>query len=256
MLFGLENYARSVVETKAKEEARKVLIHMNERFSTLFSLDSDSMPRVWTGKEDIQAITKTVCAASLKLLYVFTALWLDEDADDIENILSVALLDTTSNAGCTDKSITRLTHWLQVVGMKPPPRRLNKRTGNWLPPPWAIFAILVLGFNEFMTLLRNLLYLDVVFMTFFLYKACWVQLDISCEFRKGALPGLLSLSMKFPPTLMNLLRKLADEELRPATTDPQRNLTFQSTVQETETKGLQQLILKKTYLSDQQFRKQ
>lgn len=29
------------------------------RFATLFSRDSDSMPRVWTGKEDIRAITKT-----------------------------------------------------------------------------------------------------------------------------------------------------------------------------------------------------
>lgn len=30
----------------------------------------------------------------------------------------------------------------------------NKRNNSWLPPPWAIVAILVLGFNEFMTLLR------------------------------------------------------------------------------------------------------
>lgn len=30
----------------------------------------------------------------------------------------------------------------------------NKRNNNWLPPPWAIVALVVLGFNEFMTLLR------------------------------------------------------------------------------------------------------
>jgi hypothetical protein len=29
----------------------------------LFSHDSDSMPRVWTGKEDIRAITKTARSA-------------------------------------------------------------------------------------------------------------------------------------------------------------------------------------------------
>jgi Root hair defective 3 GTP-binding protein (RHD3) len=33
------------------------------RFSTLFSRDNDSMPRVWTGKEDIKAITKTARSA-------------------------------------------------------------------------------------------------------------------------------------------------------------------------------------------------
>lgn len=33
------------------------------RFTILFSHDSDSMPRVWTGKEDIRAITKTARSA-------------------------------------------------------------------------------------------------------------------------------------------------------------------------------------------------
>ncbi|KAF6144559.1 hypothetical protein GIB67_006051 [Kingdonia uniflora] len=106
MIFGIENYARSVVETKAREEAGRVLTNMKERFSTLFSHDSDSMPRVWTGKEDIRAITKTARSASLKLLSVMTALRLDEDADNIENILSVALVDPTTNKGGANKSIT------------------------------------------------------------------------------------------------------------------------------------------------------
>ncbi|MGI4421868.1 hypothetical protein ACR2V7_25805, partial [Klebsiella pneumoniae] len=53
--------------------------------------------------------------------------------------------------------------------------------------------------------------------------ALWVQLDISGEFRNGALPGLLALSTKVLPTVMNLLRKLAEEGQKPATTEPQRN---------------------------------
>lgn len=35
-----------------------------------------------------------------------------------------------------------------------PPKEANKRNNNWLPPPWALAAMVVLGFNEFMTLLR------------------------------------------------------------------------------------------------------
>ncbi|WCJ28177.1 Protein ROOT HAIR DEFECTIVE 3 [Euphorbia peplus] len=34
----------------------------------------------------------------------------------------------------------------------------HKRSNIWLPPPWAIAAILILGFNEFMMLLKNPLY--------------------------------------------------------------------------------------------------
>lgn len=37
------------------------------------------------------------------------------------------------------------------------------------------------------------------------------------------LPGILSLSTKFLPTVMNLLKKLAEEGQRPANADPQQN---------------------------------
>lgn len=97
----------------------------------------------------------------------------------------------------------------------------SRRSNNWLPPPWAIAAMVVLGFNEFMTLLRflqllsvpsvsrcylvlatdyfliiftflhilecrNPLYLGVIFVGYLIIKAVWVQLDISGEFRHGA----------------------------------------------------------------------
>ncbi|TXG68531.1 hypothetical protein EZV62_003466 [Acer yangbiense] len=218
MLASLENYARGVVEAKAKEEAGRVLIRMKERwFTMLFSHDSDSMPRVWTGKEDIRAITKTARSASLKLLSVMAALRLEEEVDNIEKTLSAALVDATSTT--TDKSITKFdplasSTWEQEA---------NKRNNNWLPPPWAIAALLILGFNEFMTLLRNPLYLIIIFVGYLLVKALWVQLDISGEFRHGALPGLLSLSTKFVPTIMNLIKKLAEEGQAPATNDSHQN---------------------------------
>ncbi|XWS16215.1 hypothetical protein CRYUN_Cryun34aG0066100 [Craigia yunnanensis] len=74
-----------------------------------------------------------------------------------------------------------------------------------------------------MTLLRNPLYLGVIFVGILIMKALWVQLDISGEFHNGALPGLLSISTKFLPTVMNLLRKLAEEGQIAATKNPQRN---------------------------------
>ncbi|KAL8522532.1 hypothetical protein ACS0TY_012625 [Phlomoides rotata] len=252
MLSRLEDYARGVVEAKAKEEAGRVLIRMKDRFTMLFSHDSDSIPRIWTGKEDIRAITKTARSASLKLLSVMAAVRLDDDGDSIENTLSVALVDPKS-AATTSRSIsgdplasstweeipsskTLLTPvqckslWRQfkneteyTVSQAISAQEASKRSNNWLPPPWAIVALVVLGFNEFMTLLRNPLYLAVIFVAFLLMKALWVQLDITGEFRNGALPGLLSLSTKFLPTVMNLLRKLAEEGQRPANADPQQN---------------------------------
>ncbi|KAL2534061.1 Protein ROOT HAIR DEFECTIVE 31 [Abeliophyllum distichum] len=240
------------VEAKAKEDAGRVLIRMKDRFSTLFSHDSDSMPRVWTGKEDIRAITKTARSCSLKLLSVMAAIRLDDDADAIENTLSLALVDpkaaSSTNKGTSVDPLASST-WKEIPASKTlitpvqckslwrqfkaeteytvtqaiAAQEASRRNNNWLPPPWAIVALVVLGFNEFMTLLRNPLYLGVIFVAFLLIKALWVQLDIAGEFRNGALPGILSISTKLLPTIMNLLRKLAEEGQRPAQTDPQRN---------------------------------
>ncbi|KAL0010100.1 hypothetical protein SO802_005208 [Lithocarpus litseifolius] len=254
MLSSTKDYARGVVEAKAREEAGRVLTRMKDRFTTLFSHDSDSMPRVWTGKEDIRAITKTARSASLKLLAVMAVTRLDDDhSDNIEGTLSVALVEST-NGAVKDRSITSFdplasSTWEEVspkktlispvqckslwrqfkseteytVSQAITAQEANKRNNNWLPPPWAIAAMVILGFNEFMTLLRNPLYLGVIFVGFLLFKALWVQLDISGEFRNGALPGLISLSSKFLPTVMNLLKRLAEEGQNPMTNDPNRN---------------------------------
>ncbi|KAK4395123.1 protein ROOT HAIR defective [Sesamum angolense] len=252
MLSGLEDHARGIVETKAKEEAGRVLMRMKDRFSTLFSHDSDSMPRVWTGKEDIRAITKTARSASLKLLSVMAAIRLDDHADNIESTLSLALLDPKA-AASTNRSISAdplaSSSWNEVPSSKTlltpvqckslwrqfkieteytvtqaiSAQEASKRSNNWLPPPWAIVALIILGFNEFMTLLRNPLYLGFIFVGYLLAKALWVQLDISREFSNGALPGLLSISTKFLPTIMSLLRKLAEEGQGHANADPQHN---------------------------------
>ncbi|KAG0493070.1 hypothetical protein HPP92_006468 [Vanilla planifolia] len=257
LLAKLEWYARNVVESKAREEAGRVLIRMKDRFSTLFSRDSDSMPRMWTGKEDIKTITKNARSASLKLLSVMAAIRLDEEKDSVENTLSLAFVDASNTS--TNKSIqtadplassswedvpanrTLITPvqckslWRQfkaetefTVTQAIAAQEANKRNNNWLPPPWAIAAMLILGFNEFMTLLRNPLYLGVLFVAFLLGKALWVQLDISGEFRNGALPGILSLSTKFLPTIMNLLKKLAEEGQRPSVPESQRAPEFDS----------------------------
>ncbi|KAI5602820.1 hypothetical protein BDE02_01G179600 [Populus trichocarpa] len=217
ILTSLENYAKGVVEAKAREEGGRVLILMKERFSILFSHDSDSMPRVWTGKEDIRAITKTARTASLKLLSVMAAIRLDDDVDNIETTLSSALMDTKNNAAVKDRSITTSdplasSSWEEIPSSRTlitpvqckslwrqfksetehavtqaiSAQEAHKRNNNWLPPPWAIVALVVLGFNEFMTLLRNPLYVGGVFAVFLLIKALWVQLDISGEFRNAS----------------------------------------------------------------------
>ncbi|KAM7472585.1 hypothetical protein LguiA_010768 [Lonicera macranthoides] len=92
MVLQLKDYARGVIQAKARQEAARVLTRMNDRFERFFSHDSDSKLRVWSGKEDVQGIKENAFSASLKLLSIMAAIRLDDKADDIEKSLFLAFV--------------------------------------------------------------------------------------------------------------------------------------------------------------------
>ncbi|GJX64419.1 root hair defective 3-like protein [Tanacetum coccineum] len=145
----LENYAIDVVEGKTKEEASKVLQRMKERFTIIFNHDNYLMPRTWTGKEDIRAINKIARTSSLKLLSVLVAIRLEDYSDKIEGMLLLALAEpnkgpeNSSNLQdplATSKWDKKETEY--AVSQAISAQKANKQNGNWLPPPWAIAALL------------------------------------------------------------------------------------------------------------------
>jgi len=106
----------------------------------------------------------------MKLLATLAAIRLDEDVDNIENTLSLALVDT-ARPGTTDRSIQSFdplasSSWERVpedktlispvqckslwrqfkaeteytVTQAIAAQEANKRNNNWLPPPWALAA--------------------------------------------------------------------------------------------------------------------
>ncbi|RRT66243.1 hypothetical protein B296_00006579 [Ensete ventricosum] len=240
MMADLKNYARGVVVRKIREEAGKVLIHMKDRFSTVFSHDKYSMPRVWTGKEDVRKITEEARAVALKLLAAMAAIRLDDQSDKIENILSSSLMDgpviknrtieasrdplassTWEGVAPENTVITPVqckSIWKQfkveteyIVSEAISSQEAFKHRNSWLPPPWAIVTIAILGFNEFMMLLRNPLYLVILFILFILSRVVWYELNIAGEFQNGTLSGLLAISTRFLPSVLNILRRVAGE---------------------------------------------
>ncbi|BFG28353.1 hypothetical protein CerSpe_146270 [Prunus speciosa] len=187
MMQNLRDYARNVVEKKAREEAANIMIHMKDRFSTVFNYDSDSMPRVWTEKEDIRSITKGARSASLKLLSVMAAIRLEEKPDNIEKLLFSSLMDgTVTVSSSQDRRIAASTYplasstwegvsskdtlitpvqckslWRQFkaeteysVTQAISAQEAHKQSNNWWPPLWSIMVMFVLGLDEFMLLLK------------------------------------------------------------------------------------------------------
>eukprot|EP00250_Pteridium_aquilinum_P020465 c24824_g2_i2 orf=433-2931(-) len=250
MISTLQGAGKRIVDKKAREEANQALIRMKDRFTSVFSHGPDSMPRVWTGKEDMKAIIRDAHMSAIKLLSTLSALRLEEKKPDHIETALTSLLHDGSESGAEsgtvmDRSLTTTTGanalasttwegvatsdtlitpvqcrglWRQfnremeyTITQAITAQEASKRGATWMPPPWAMVAMLCLGFNEFMMLLRNPLYLVIGFVLFLLGRAVWVQLDIEREFQHSFLTGIISVSAKLLPTFMNFLKKLAEE---------------------------------------------
>lgn len=245
ILKGLTKFSRIIVEGKVREATSQALVRMKDRFQNIFGHDEGSLPRVWGEEHNIRAITKAARVGALKMLAVIAALRLSPDAteDGVEDALLSLVTDSDassesaegSSRGGSSNALASST-W---SGVAPEDTTLTpaqcrslwrqfraeteytisqalsaqeaKRQGNtMLPPPWAVAAMVVLGFNEFMTLLRNPIYLPIVFVAVLLARAVWVQLDLGRHFQYGVLPGIVSISSKFLPTVMDAFKGVVD----------------------------------------------
>ncbi|KAJ3675614.1 hypothetical protein LUZ60_004656 [Juncus effusus] len=241
----LRGFCRGVVEKKAREEVSKVLIHMKERFATVFSRDKDSMPRVWTGREDITAVTKEARTAALKLLAVLAAVRLEDTNDRIEDVLISSLLkagpvsqtrsiegsldplasSTWDEVSPKDTLITPVQckmYWRQFfketefsVAQAMSAQEAHRRNNSKLPPLWAVIAMVALGFNEFMAIitfiLRSPFYLFGMFVVFILSYAVALQYNVLGYFQHGTLSGIITLSARFIPIVLNLLQGVVNQ---------------------------------------------
>ena len=99
----------------------------------------------------------------------------------------------------------------------------NRAAGNRMPPVWALAAIVLLGWNEFMALVYSPLWLMLVGFIFFFGRVrgggarlgwcaqigsqtVYQELDVDAEMQRGLLPGILALSAKLLPTVQRVAR--------------------------------------------------
>ncbi|GAX72911.1 hypothetical protein CEUSTIGMA_g366.t1 [Chlamydomonas eustigma] len=86
-------------------------------------------------------------------------------------------------------------------------QQANKLASNRAPPLWAIVAILLLGWNEFISLLCSPLYLLLGLLIFLFGRTLYFELDVDGEMQKGSLPGVISLANKFVPATRAVMSK-------------------------------------------------
>eukprot|EP00887_Chlorella_sp_A99_P002604 scaffold6.g2604.t1 len=97
----------------------------------------------------------------------------------------------------------------------------NRAAANRTPPLWAIAAMVVLGFNEFLAVLYNPLWLLLLLVLFLFGKTVYQELDVEAEMERGLLPGAVSLSAKFLPTLHKVAGRVVESGMQLLQDGPQ-----------------------------------
>lgn len=80
-------------------------------------------------------------------------------------------------------------------------QQANRLASSRAPPLWALLAIVMLGWNEFMAVLWNPVYLILAVAALLFFKTLYSELDVDAEMSKGTLPGLISIAAKFVPVV-------------------------------------------------------
>ncbi|KAK8961813.1 hypothetical protein KSP40_PGU011970 [Platanthera guangdongensis] len=242
----LKHHARGVVENKSREEARKILTRLEDRFLDVFYHDNDSLPRVWTGNEDIKRITLDSRVAALKVLSVFVAIRLDDKPDTIESILYSTLIDTRAarereNMTVSDPLSSNLWEdisqentlispaqcksvWKKfikktniIVDQKMLIQEALRRNNATSHSLWKYLALLSIVLFVYM-IPRNFLYPLVVGVVIVVSSALWIQLDFTRRFQHGTVAGLVSILLSLRHVIMNVLRPIQEQQQQPPQT--------------------------------------
>jgi len=235
--------ARGRLLANAREAANTALPRMKDRFAEVFQKDEQGMPRSWTPSVDIAAVANEAKRESARLLSMLCVVRLGATAgatgpDEVERAIlrlaegsSVAAAKAPAAADQFD--IVSAAEWPSVAKedvLLPPSQartvwrqfssdtalsiqqakatqEANRLAQNRLPPLWAMAAMVILGFNEFVAVLRNPLWLVLLIIVFAFARTVYQELDVEGEMQRGLLPGAMALSAKFVPTLKTVTQR-------------------------------------------------
>jgi hypothetical protein len=237
--FGKERYVNLIEE--AVKSAPKIL---KDKFVKSFCYDGAGMPRVWGPKADVGAINlsakkEAVKALSLLALSQIGTEYSKEIMSEITDTLdTLASSDMATTAASSSESISSLfasdswpgaeksdtlldpiecrSVWRQMeseisytISQAVTAHEASKQASNRGPPLWTIMAMLVLGWNELVSLLYNPVLLILVILLFVFARAIYTRIDLGAELEKGFVPALVSISLKLVPIVLEVGHQFA-----------------------------------------------
>ncbi|OUM62919.1 hypothetical protein PIROE2DRAFT_20736 [Piromyces sp. E2] len=135
-----------------------VLVHLREKFEEIFRYDKNGLPRIWNNNDDIDSFFKKAKDESLALISLFT--FIDISEQKIRSITGIEELQKEDlNIIDEERSKKILSKFLREVELQYiDAKRSVVRTTSKVPP-WFILLTMILGYNEFISIIKNPLYL-------------------------------------------------------------------------------------------------
>lgn len=251
--------ARRAASEAAREAARTALPRVKERFSAAFSRDENGLPRSWGARSDVNGAAS---AARRKAAELLAQLVVDRSSSlaaklAAERAVDPALAAIVSGhaAGAPvpplEADLVTAVEWPGVpreavllepsevravwrqadadaallVAQAAATREANLAAGTRRPPLWTLLAIVLLGFNEFMSLLKNPLLLLVLVGLVLLVRTVYVELDVEAELQNGALPAAISIAHKLVPTIKAVLARTIESLTDAQVESPTRSVS-------------------------------
>ena len=225
----------AVAEAKAREAAQGTLGRMKDRFGKAFTADERGLPRVWRPADDLAAIALRAKADAARVMGLLVALRLDPAFDDAADSALAAVRSLADDGQRPDAALSGAT-WeglpSRVELLSPPNCRTlwrqfendvtyaiqnarnaqeaASRAASASMPLWAVAAMLALGFDEVLWLLRSPLTLIFLALAALFGRAIWAKLDVAEAMRLGLVPGLMLLATKVLPAALAVVQKLLE----------------------------------------------
>lgn len=245
----LQQHGRHRVEGLVQQAADTALSRMKDRFNDVFTRDEQGLPRNWSPSANIPTIAQQARQSAARLLALLAVIRLHTvkgPEDKIERaLLSLAADRRAVQGGGEDQKASQSTEWdilaaddwpgITAKAMLLTPSRCralwrqftsdtnfvvqqavntqeaNKAASNRLPPLWAMVAMVLLGWNEAMSILTSPLKLVLLVMGLLFAKTVYQELEVDSEMQHGLLPGCVALAAKFVPTMKQVARRTGEQ---------------------------------------------
>ncbi|KAG4097085.1 protein SEY1 [Neocallimastix lanati (nom. inval.)] len=150
-----------------------ILVRLREKFEEVFRYDKSGLPRIWKNNDDIDSFFKKARDEALALIALFT--FIDIPEQKIRDITGIKELEKEDLIIIDDERSKKLLNkFIREIELQYIDAKRSVVNSTSKVPAWFIALTMVLGYNEFITVITNPIYLIVAVVSGVSFYALYV----------------------------------------------------------------------------------